>query len=75
MNVALLLHLIIAGGVATFIWRFAGIVASSHIDPDGPALRWVRAVATALVAALVARFVYVHRAFLPKLTCSAASLH
>lgn len=58
MNFALLLNLLIAGGAATFVWRFAGIIASSHIDPDGPALRWVRAVATALVAALVARFIY-----------------
>jgi branched-subunit amino acid transport protein len=58
MNAALLFNLIVAGGMATFVWRFAGIVASSHIDPDGPVLRWVRAVATALVAALVARFIY-----------------
>jgi branched-subunit amino acid transport protein len=58
MNAALLFHLVIAGGAATFVWRFAGVIASSHIDPDGPALRWVRAVATALVAALVARFIY-----------------
>lgn len=58
MSMALLLNLIIAGGAATFVWRFAGIVASSHIDSEGPVLRWVRAVATALVAALVARFIY-----------------
>jgi branched-subunit amino acid transport protein len=58
MNLALLLNLIVAGGAATFVWRFAGIIASSRIDPDGPTLRWVRAVATALVAALVARFIY-----------------
>lgn len=58
MSAALLINLLVAGGAATFVWRFAGIIASSHIDPDGPALRWVRAVATALVAALVARFIY-----------------
>jgi hypothetical protein len=58
MNFALLLNLIIAGGAATLVWRFAGVVASSRIDPDGQILRWVRAVATALVAALVARFIY-----------------
>jgi branched-subunit amino acid transport protein len=58
MNLALLLTLIVAGGAATFIWRLAGIAAASHIDPDGLALTWIRAVATALVGALVARFIY-----------------
>jgi len=46
---------VLAGVLVTYVWRLAGVLLVSRIDPDGPALRLVRAVVTALVAALVAR--------------------
>jgi hypothetical protein len=46
-----------AGVLATYAWRFLGVILVARIDPRGGLLAWVRAVATALVAALVARMV------------------
>jgi branched-subunit amino acid transport protein len=51
---------LLAGGFAvTYVWRMLGAVAASRLNPEGEVLLWVRAVATALVAALVARIVLV----------------
>ena len=36
-------------------WRWLGIVLGRDLDIDGPVFAWVRAVATALVAALIMR--------------------
>ena len=47
----------LAGVAVTYLWRLLGVLFVARIDPHGPVLRWVRAVATALVAALVARMV------------------
>ena len=44
-----------AGFAATYVWRFLGVLAVKRIEPEGNLLLWVRAVATALVAALVMR--------------------
>jgi Branched-chain amino acid transport protein (AzlD) len=49
---------LVAGVFATYLWRFIGALAASRIDPESPVFDWVRAVATALVAALVARLVF-----------------
>ncbi|MEO1198837.1 MAG: AzlD domain-containing protein [Pseudomonadota bacterium] len=49
--------LIIAGVVMTYMWRFAGVLAAQRLSPDSEALRWVRAVATALIAGIVAQLV------------------
>ena len=46
-----------AGMAVTYIWRFLGVMAVAHIDPESDLLLWVRAVSTALVAALVMRIV------------------
>jgi hypothetical protein len=43
---------------ATYGWRLLGVLAARRIPIDGPLLLWVRAVATALITALVARFIY-----------------
>jgi branched-subunit amino acid transport protein len=51
--------LLVTGVLATYAWRFAGAIAVRRIDPESDVLRWVRMVTTALVAALVARFVFV----------------
>lgn len=47
-----------AAVAATYCWRFFGVVASRQMASDSPLILWVRAVATALIAALVVRFVY-----------------
>jgi hypothetical protein len=47
-----------AAAAATYGWRFLGVLASRQISIDSPLILWVRAVATALIAALVVRFVY-----------------
>jgi hypothetical protein len=49
---------LLAAAAATDVWRVLGVVASRHMAGDSPIILWVRAVATALIAALVARFVY-----------------
>jgi hypothetical protein len=43
---------------ATYCWRSLGVAAARRLPIDGALLLWVRAVTTALIAALVARFVY-----------------
>lgn len=51
-NVAMIL---VAGAAATFVWRFLGVVYASRLEVGSAILDWVRAVATALIAALVVR--------------------
>lgn len=50
--------LLIAGYLATDIWRLAGVFAAAKVDETGEIFIWVRAVATALVAALIARILF-----------------
>jgi branched-subunit amino acid transport protein len=50
-------YLLIAAA-ATYIWRVLGVVASRRMGGESPLILWVKAVATALIAALVVRFVY-----------------
>ena len=45
----------IAGWLATDIWRWAGVIAGKRLDEDSEILNCVRAVATALVAAVIAK--------------------
>ena len=47
-----------ASAAATYCWRPFGVVASRQMTPDSPLIQWVRAVATALISALVIRFIY-----------------
>lgn len=53
----ILAAMIPAGFVATYFWRALAVVAVTRIDPESDLLLWVRAVSTALVAALVMRMV------------------
>lgn len=50
-------YLILLGMAVVFHepWRWLGIVVGRDLDVEGPVFLWVRAVATALVAALVMR--------------------
>ena len=52
-----LLFLLIAGYVATDIWRLIGVLAAVRVQEDSAVFHWVKAVSTALVAALIARIV------------------
>jgi branched-subunit amino acid transport protein len=47
-----ILMMLIAGGIATYMWRFAGVLAVRRFDPASDIMLWVRAVAIAIVAAL-----------------------
>lgn len=49
--------ILVAGYVATDMWRLLGVAMSARLNEASPALQWVRAVSTALVAGLVAKLV------------------
>jgi branched-subunit amino acid transport protein len=50
-------YLLIAGA-ATYVWRALGVAASRQMAVESPLILWTKGVATALIAALVVRFVY-----------------
>jgi hypothetical protein len=52
------LTLILAGFLATEVWRWLGLAVGSRLDVSGAPFLWVRAVATALVSGLVTRMVF-----------------
>lgn len=52
------LYILLAGWLPSDVWRAVGTVASGWIDPDGEWIVLVRAVANALVAAVIARIVF-----------------
>lgn len=43
--------------LATFIWRFAGVLVAGRIQPDSAVFDWVSAVAYAMVSGLMVRIV------------------
>ncbi len=51
-------YIFIAGFVAIYFWRFLGLVFADRLAIDSEILIWVRLVANALMAALVARIVF-----------------
>jgi hypothetical protein len=51
------LVIIVAGFLATDIWRWLGVLAGKRLNEDSEALYWVRAVATALVMAVTAKLI------------------
>lgn len=48
----------VAGWLATDLWRWAGVLVGNRIDESSEILNWVRAVATALVAAVIAKLIF-----------------
>jgi hypothetical protein len=48
----------VAGWLATDLWRWAGVIVGNRIDENSELLNWVRAVATALVAAVIAKLIF-----------------
>jgi hypothetical protein len=51
------LALVLFAVLPTEIWRWLAVAFSRRIDADSPALEWVRAVATALLAGIVAKLI------------------
>ncbi|MCY0146702.1 AzlD domain-containing protein [Hoeflea sp. G2-23] len=51
------LFILIAGWIATDIWRWLGVLIGNRLKQESAALVWVRAVATALVAAVIAKLI------------------
>lgn len=47
----------IAGWLATDIWRWIGVLVGNRLKQDSAALTWVRSVATALLAAVIAKLI------------------
>lgn len=52
------LVIIIAGWLATDLWRWLGVIVGNRLDDESEALQWVRAVATALVMAVTSKLVF-----------------
>ena len=53
------LALLLIGFLPSEIWRWLGIVLGRGLDEDSEIILWVRGVATALVAGVVARIVLI----------------
>ncbi len=49
--------ILVAGWLATDLWRWLGVVAGNRLQEGSEALHWVRAVATSLVMAVTAKLV------------------
>lgn len=49
--------IMIAGYLATDLWRYAGVLLGNRLDENSQAFVLVRAIATALVAAVIARLI------------------
>ena len=49
--------IIVAGFLATDLWRWLGVVAGNRLQEGSEALYWVRAVATSLVMAVTAKLI------------------
>lgn len=49
--------IIVAGWLATDLWRWLGVVAGNRLREDSEALYWVKSVATALVMAVTAKLI------------------
>lgn len=46
---------VLIGFLVTQPWRWAGVLFSKNLDENGEIILWVRAVSTALIAALIMR--------------------
>ena len=51
------LVILVGGWLATDLWRWLGVLVGNRLDENSEALKWVRAVATALVMAVTAKLI------------------
>lgn len=49
--------ILVAGWLATDVWRWFGVLLAGRLREDSEILNWVKAVATALVAGVIARLI------------------
>jgi hypothetical protein len=63
------LALLLLGFLPSEVWRWLGLVLGHGLDEDSEIILWVRAVATALVAGVVARIVLIPPGALAALGC------
>jgi hypothetical protein len=49
--------IVFAGWLATDVWRWLGVAAATRVEEDSDIFLWVKAVATALVAGVIARLI------------------
>lgn len=49
--------ILLAGWLATDVWRWLGVLLAGKLREDSEIMVWVRAVATALVAGVIARLI------------------
>ena len=52
------LGLVLVGFLPSEVWRWLGVLVGRSLDEDSEIVLWVRAVATALVAGVIARLVF-----------------
>ncbi|MHA7772482.1 AzlD domain-containing protein [Roseibium sp. M-1] len=52
-----LVMILVAGWLATDVWRWLGVFAGGRLREDGELLIWVRCVATALVAGVISKLI------------------
>jgi hypothetical protein len=57
LDAGYLLLAVFAAFLANEMWRALGVALSARLSEDSPVLAWVRMVATALIAGLVAKLV------------------
>ena len=57
MSTETLWLIVLACGVATFAWRFLGVLVTRRIDANGPFFRWITCVSYAMVAGLIFRMI------------------
>ena len=48
---------LLVGAVTTYVWRGLGVMLSGRVNVDSPVMRWVAAVAYALLAGLIVRMI------------------
>jgi branched-subunit amino acid transport protein len=54
----LIAALVVAGTLATDVWRVAGVFLARGLKPESRVVLWIKDVSTALLAGLVARLVF-----------------
>lgn len=50
--------LVLAGFLPNEVWRWLGFILARGVDPEAEILVWVRAVATAVLAAVIAKLIF-----------------
>ena len=57
MQIETLWLIVLGCGVATFVWRFLGVVVVKRIDANGAIFQWITCVSYAMLAGLIYRMV------------------